>query len=124
MKKAIIKVADEKPSGITQKDYDAAKKTGEIECNYVTAITNVRLSKGLYELKPEPKDIEAEYQFQGVNIEQMTRAQLFAAAMTFGVTIKNKGVPTAKLRAMVQTRFQEFVDAEDEPDGGGSGEPE
>lgn len=121
MKKMILKVADQKPEGVTAEEYAKAKKIGEIECNAVTAIKNVRLSNGLYEIKPEPKDIEAEFNFNGVNVAEMNRSQLFMAAMTFGVTIQKPNIATVKLRELVQAKFDAFVEAggeDPEPDQG------
>lgn len=115
MKEVILKVVDKKPDSIKQAEYDAAKKLGELEMHYATAIENVKLSNGLYEIKPEPKDMEAEFNFNGVPIAEMSRSQLFMAAMTFGVTISKKNIPSDKLRQLVQTKFDEFVNAEEDP---------
>lgn len=114
MKKVTLTVAAQRPENVLVKDYDAAKKVGDIVVNAITAVQNVKLSKGLYVIKPEPKEIEAEFNFNGVPIETMTRAQLFMAAMTFGVTIKKPNIETAALRKLVQTKFDVFVNSGDD----------
>lgn len=110
MKKVTIKVADERPDNISVKEYDQAKKLGPLEVNAVTALQNVRLSKGLYQIVPEKVDQEATLNFNGTPISEMGRALLFQAAMTLGITIAKKNIETAKLRQLVQDKFQAFVD--------------
>lgn len=114
MKKLKIKVSDTKPEGMSENDYEKLKKQPPIECNAVTAVENVRNSKGLYEIMPEPKDIEAEFKFQGTPIEKMDREQLIMSALNFGVTIKNKAITTDKLRELVQAKFDEIASGADE----------
>jgi hypothetical protein len=55
MKKAIIRPVATRPEEVSARDFEAAKKKGEIEVNYVTAIEALKNGKGLYEIKPEPK---------------------------------------------------------------------
>lgn len=118
MKKLTIKPVENKPDHISVEEFKAATRLGPLEMNAVTARQNVVLSNGLYEIVPEKIATEAEFNFNGVPISEMGRQQLFMAAMTFGVTIKNKRVETGKLREMVQTKFDEFVNGapEDETD--------
>ncbi len=44
----------------TEADWKKAEKIGELEQPYGTAMENVRLSKGLYELKPVAREIPAQ----------------------------------------------------------------
>lgn len=117
MKKVTIRVVKSRPDNILVKDFEAAKKRGNLEVNAVTAIENVRASKGLYEIVPEKATEDVTLNMNGTPIEEMTRAQLFTAAVALGVTIKNKKVETSKLRDLISKQFQEFVDgAPDETD--------
>ena len=110
MKKVTIKVADSKPDHIPQKEYDLAKRVGPMLVNAVTALENVRRGNGLYQIEPEKPKEDATINFNGLAVEDMGRSQLFTAAMTLGVTIKNKSVSTAKLREMVSAKFQAFIE--------------
>jgi len=55
MKRIVIIPVDKKPEGVDAKTFAAAKKAGAIECNYQTAIENIRNSGGLYMIKPDEK---------------------------------------------------------------------
>lgn len=109
MKKLTIKPVAERPDHIPVKVYDAAKKLGPLEVNAVTARENVVQSKGLYEIVPEKVVEEAQFNFNGIPVAEMSRANLFQAAMTLGMTISKKNIATPKLREAVQAKFDDFV---------------
>lgn len=65
----------------TTKDYAAAKKVGDLRVPHGTAMENIRNSKGMYRIKPEP-DAVKEIEFKGLkDPADMTSSEL-AAEMT------------------------------------------
>ena len=68
----------------TEKDYDAANKAGPLVVSYGTAMENIRNSKGLYRIKPEPSQVQ-EVAFVGVKEpEDMTKAELVKELISWG----------------------------------------
>lgn len=77
-----LKVADKRPEGVDDKQYKIAKKKGEITVNAITAREAVKLGKGLYEVKPEPKP---EVEIKGLpSVDEMDKAALVAEMTMYG----------------------------------------
>ncbi len=114
MKKMKIRVVSEKPEYMTAQEWKAAKALPEIECNAVTAIENMRNSKGLYEVVPDVDDTPSDV--PNFNPDTMTRSQLVSAAMQFGVTLSKKNIQTEDLRKLVTKKYDEFMAFAEEPD--------
>ena len=108
MKKVKIRVVSAKPDTITAEVWKACKGLPEMELNAVTAIENVRNSKGLYEIVPEEVANDAP-DMPEFNPETMSRGQLVAAAMQFGVTLSKRSITTDDLRKVVTKRYDEFM---------------
>lgn len=112
MKRVTIKVVDKRPDDIDVKTYEAAKKKGEIECNYVTAVENVRVSKGLYEIKPEPKP---EADLPGLKEpEDMTKAELAQEMQLWGKPIKKGTKLSGVIETIKKLRSEAVANIEDD----------
>lgn len=100
----------------TKADYLNAMKLGVkgvLTVPPVTAMENVRNSKGMYEIIPE-NEVKDPTLPTMPDVSGMNRMQLFASCATFGITISNRSVPTEKLRGMVQAKMDEFLAADDD----------
>lgn len=115
MKKVKLRVAAKRPDGVTAEQWAALKAQPEMEVNFVTAIENVRLSKGAYEIVV-PEEANNAPEMPEFNPETMSRGQLVAAAMQFGVTLSKPNVQTEDLRALVTKKYEAFMAAAAEPD--------
>lgn len=94
MKTCTIIVVDEPKSfkdvKFTQADYDAAKKAGPKTVPHGTAMENIRNSKGLYRIKPEPSQVQ-EISLVGVKEPQdMTKAELVKELIAWGKAPKKQ----------------------------------
>ena len=114
MKKVKIRPASKRPDGVTAEQWATIKMMPEMEVNAVTAIENVRLSKGLYEIVPEAPETNAP-EMPEFNPETMSRGQLVAAAMQFGVTLSKPNIQTEDLRSLVMKKYNAFMAAAAEP---------
>lgn len=96
------------------KAVEDVKKKGPVECDYVTGIESVRLSKGLYRIRPEEAAPVEVPTFTEASIGQMGRVGLLGVAATLGVVIEDPKIKTDDLRQAVLERFHEFAGADDD----------
>lgn len=119
MKFVTLQVAKTKPNGVTEEAFKAAKKLGEIECSYATAIDNVALSKGLYEIKPEEVE-NVEVVVQALkDPEEMSNQELYAEMASHGKPPRKKmnHKDVVKFVNDLRAKAENFiVDDEDEGD--------
>lgn len=91
MKKVTLQVAPKPKSfadvKFTEADWKAAKAAGELVCNAVTAVANVRLSNGLYQFKPEAAEVELR---TAVDPDNMTTSELVQTMTAFGKPPRKK----------------------------------
>lgn len=91
MKKATLQVAPKPKSfadvKFTQADWEKAKAAGPFECNFVTAIENLKLSKGLYVLKEEKPEVTIRAM---ISPDEMTNAELNQQMVAFGKPPRKK----------------------------------
>lgn len=114
MKKVKIRVVSQKPDTVSDEEWKKVKGLPEMEVNAVTGIENVRNSSGLYEIVPEAETSNAP-EMPEFNPDAMSRGQLVAAAMQFGVTLSKKNIQTDDLRRLVTKKYNEFMDAVADP---------
>lgn len=104
MKTHTIIVVDEPKSfkdvKFTKADYDAAKKAGPKVVPHGTAMENIRNSKGLYRIKPEPSLVQ-EVAIVGVKEpHEMTKAELTKELISWG---------KAPRKQMTRKACEEFI---------------
>lgn len=119
MKKITLIPAAERPEGVSDADYRAAKKKGEVTMNAVTAIEALRLGKGLYTVKPVPKP---QVEIKAKEPTEMTAAELAAEMTSFGKPPRKKMTRQAAIDFVKKLREDAAKFITDDEDVGGDDE--
>lgn len=98
----------------SQKDWEIASAAGVLTTTWATAMANVRMSKGLYELVPEKKT-EVEIKVGGLSVDEMSNAELKLMAVKLGKTIRKKSIMRKDLVRLVQEAL-DFVEVTEDDD--------
>ena len=106
----------------TKIEWEGAAKLGKIRCPYVTAMENIRQSKGLYQIVPD-KLPEVELKVGGLSLDEMSNVELKLLALKMGVTIRKKNISRSDLVGLVKSKMDEIeVTDDEEEDVSGSDE--
>lgn len=114
MKMVTLQVPEQRPDGIPERVYTAAKKKGDITVSASTATENLRLGKGLYEVKPDPLP---EVTLVGMKQpEEMTSEELALEASAHGKPFRKKVSRSAAIEHVQTLRAEsiKFIMDDDE----------
>jgi len=113
MKMVTIVPVDKKPEALTDKEWEAVKKTKELQVNYITAMENIRLSKGAYRIKPDATPVEV-VGGNTFDIDAMDPAQLKLIVLRSGKKIHKKNMKLSDLRGLARRCIEESIQIVDE----------
>ena len=118
MKTVTLDVVEKRPPDVEAAVYNAAKKLGSLfDVNYATAIENVKLSQGIYIIRPEKEEVGPLSQ-EPIPVAEMSKAMLLATGISLGMVFGTKPVKIEDLRPAVQKRYDRFMANDSEGDEG------
>lgn len=111
----VAKPLDFKAVKFTMADWEAATKRGILTVPYVTALENIRQSRGLYEFVPEAK-AEMEVKVEGLSLDKMANDQLKLLVLQLGYRQIKKTMKREDLIKFAQAKLDSLTIADDEPE--------
>lgn len=104
----VPKPSNFKDLGFSAEDYKAAAAGGVLELPYATAMENIRLSKGLYQVVPDVQEVEVK--IAGLkDPEDMSKTELVMEMTSWGKPPK-KQMTLSKCREFVAQLRESAVD--------------
>lgn len=99
-----------KPSESQKAAYDAAKKAGPVDMDYVTAMENIQLSEGMYAILPEEPGTPATAPRR---LEDMDLTELKVLMLQLGIKTE-KQMKKSDVISLVRRKMDEISISEDE----------